>query len=71
MKIESRAGMLKIYVGESDKVHGRWMFEEIVFEARKSDCSRKCCICFSKFDCAFMFAIKKERKQREKSELSF
>lgn len=22
MKIESRAGMLKIYVGESDKVHG-------------------------------------------------
>jgi hypothetical protein len=71
MKIESRAGMLKIYVGESDKVHGRWMFEEIVFEARKSDCSRKYCICFSKFDCAFMFAIKKERKQREKSELSF
>jgi hypothetical protein len=71
MKIEGRAGMLKIYVGESDKVHGRWMFEEIVFEARKSDCSRKCCICFSKFDCAFMFTIKKERKQREKSELSF
>ncbi len=71
MKIEGGAGMLKIYVGESDKVHGRPMFEEIVFEARKSDCSRKCCICFSKFDCAFMFAIKKERKQREKSELSF
>lgn len=36
MKIESRAGMLKIYVGESDKVHGRPMFEEIVFEARKA-----------------------------------
>ena len=36
MKIEGRAGTLKIYVGESDKVHGRPLFEEIVFEARKA-----------------------------------
>ncbi|MBW6537766.1 MAG: DUF190 domain-containing protein [Mariniphaga sp.] len=36
MKIEGRAGMLKIYVGESDKLHGRPLFEEIVFEARKA-----------------------------------
>lgn len=36
MKIEGRAGILKIYVGESDKVHGRPLFEEIVFEARKT-----------------------------------
>jgi uncharacterized protein len=36
MKIEGKAGMLKIYVGESDKVHGRPLFEEIVFEARKT-----------------------------------
>lgn len=36
MKIEGRAGILKIYVGESDKVHGRPLFEEIVFEARKA-----------------------------------
>lgn len=36
MKIEGRAGMLKIYVGESDKVKGRPLFEEIVFEARKA-----------------------------------
>lgn len=35
MKIEGRTGMLKIYVGETDKVHGRPLFEEIVFEARK------------------------------------
>ncbi|SHF74246.1 hypothetical protein SAMN05444274_10885 [Mariniphaga anaerophila] len=36
MKIESQAGILKIYVGESDKIHGRPLFEEIVFEARKT-----------------------------------
>lgn len=36
MKIEGRAGILKIYVGESDKVQGRPLFEEIVFEARKT-----------------------------------
>ncbi|WP_372932989.1 DUF190 domain-containing protein [Mariniphaga sediminis] len=35
MKTENKAGILKIYVGESDKVHGRPLFEEIVFEARK------------------------------------
>ncbi|MFW6372026.1 MAG: DUF190 domain-containing protein, partial [Bacteroidota bacterium] len=36
MKITGKAGMLKIYVGESDKVHGRLLYEEIVFEARKT-----------------------------------
>jgi PII-like signaling protein len=36
MKISGQAGILKIYVGESDKVHGRALFEEIVFEARKA-----------------------------------
>ena len=36
MKIEGKAGMLKIYVGESDKVHGNPLYEEIVFEARKA-----------------------------------
>jgi uncharacterized protein len=36
MKIEGKAGILKIYVGESDKVHGRPLYEEIVFEARKA-----------------------------------
>ncbi len=35
MNISEKTGMLKIYVGESDKVHGRPLFEEIVFEARK------------------------------------
>ena len=35
MNIEGKAGILKIYVGESDKVHGRPLFEEIVFEARR------------------------------------
>ena len=36
MKITGKAGMLKIYVGESDKVHGRPLYEEVVFEARKA-----------------------------------
>lgn len=36
MKISGKAGMLKIYVGETDKVHGRPLYEEIVFEARKA-----------------------------------
>ena len=36
MKISGKAGILKIYVGESDKVRGRALFEEIVFEARKA-----------------------------------
>jgi uncharacterized protein len=35
MKIEGNAGILKIYVGESDKINGRPLYEEIVFEARK------------------------------------
>ena len=36
MKISGKAGILKIYLGESDKIHGRPLFEEIVFEARKA-----------------------------------
>ena len=36
MKISGKAGILKIYVGESDKVSGRPLFEEIIFEARKA-----------------------------------
>ena len=36
MKTSEKNGILKIYVGESDKVHGRLLFEEIVFEARNS-----------------------------------
>lgn len=36
MEISERTGMLKIYTGETDKVHGRPLFEEIVFEARKA-----------------------------------
>jgi uncharacterized protein len=36
MKISGKAGILKIYMGESDKIHGRPLFEEIVFEARKA-----------------------------------
>jgi PII-like signaling protein len=36
MKISGNAGVLKIYVGESDKIHGRPLYEEIVFEARKA-----------------------------------
>lgn len=36
MKITGKAGVLKVYVGESDKVHGRALFEEIIFEARKA-----------------------------------
>jgi len=36
MKISERTGMLKIYVGESDKINGRVLFEEIVFEARNA-----------------------------------
>lgn len=35
MKIEGKAALLKIYIGESDKIHGRPLHEEIVFEARK------------------------------------
>jgi uncharacterized protein len=36
MKNSERAGILKIYVGESDKIHGKPLYEEIVFEARKT-----------------------------------
>ncbi len=36
MKITGKAGILKVYVGESDKVEGRPLFEEIVFSARKA-----------------------------------
>ena len=36
MKISGKAGILKIYMGETDKVHGRPLYEEIVFEARKA-----------------------------------
>lgn len=36
MKISEKTGILKIYMGETDKVHGRPLFEEIVFEARKA-----------------------------------
>lgn len=39
MKTSEKNGILKIYVGESDKVHGRILFEEIVFEARNSGMS--------------------------------
>lgn len=34
MKTSEKNGILKIYVGESDKVDGRLLFEEIVFKAR-------------------------------------
>jgi PII-like signaling protein len=36
MKISGKSGALKIYLGESDKIHGRPLYEEIVFEARKA-----------------------------------
>lgn len=36
MKINESAGLLKIYTGESDRVNGRPLYEEIVFEARKA-----------------------------------
>lgn len=35
MKIEGKAAILKVYIGESDKIHGRPLYEEIIFEARK------------------------------------
>jgi uncharacterized protein len=34
--LEGKASILKIYVGESDKVNGRPLFEEIVFAARSA-----------------------------------
>ena len=39
MKTSEKNGVVKIYVGESDKVHGRLLFEEIVFEARNAGMS--------------------------------
>lgn len=36
MNISEKTGIIKIYVGESDKINGRVLFEEIVFEARNA-----------------------------------
>lgn len=36
MILSEKAGILKIYVGESDRYHGRPLFEEIIYEARNS-----------------------------------
>lgn len=36
MNITEKTGILRIYTGETDKVHGRLLFEEIVYEARKA-----------------------------------
>lgn len=36
MKISEKTGILKVYVGDGDKVQGRRLSEEIVFEARKA-----------------------------------
>jgi PII-like signaling protein len=36
MKDDSKTGVLKVYVGESDRINGRPLFEEIVFTARKN-----------------------------------
>lgn len=36
MKTSEKNGVLKVYMGETDKIHGRLLFEEIVFEARKA-----------------------------------
>lgn len=39
MKTSEKTGILKIYVGEADKINGRLLFEEIVFEARNAGMS--------------------------------
>lgn len=36
MNTSEKTGILKIYLGESDKINGRVLFEEIVFEARNA-----------------------------------
>ena len=36
MKTSEKTGIIKIYLDENDKVNGRLLFEEIVFEARKA-----------------------------------
>ena len=35
MNLTEKTGVLKIFTGETDKVHGRPLYEEIVFTARK------------------------------------
>lgn len=34
MNLSEKTGILKIYVGESDKIHHKPLYEEIVYEAR-------------------------------------
>jgi len=34
MNLSEKTGILKIYVGESDKIHHKSLYEEIVYEAR-------------------------------------
>ena len=36
MNTFGKANILKIYIGESDRINGRPLYEEIVFEARKA-----------------------------------
>lgn len=36
MKTSEKTGTLRVYVGESDKINGRVLFEEVVFEARNA-----------------------------------
>lgn len=36
MKTSEKTGILKIYMGETDKANGRPLYEEIVFEAKKA-----------------------------------
>ena len=36
MNLSEKTGILKIYVGESDKIHHRPLYEEIVYEARNN-----------------------------------
>ncbi len=36
MKTSEKTGMLKIYLGESDRIQGRPLYEKIVFEAREA-----------------------------------
>ena len=37
MQLPSEAELLRIFIGESDKYHGRPLYEAIVEEARQSD----------------------------------
>lgn len=36
METSEKTGIIRVYVGESDKINGRVLFEEIVFEARNA-----------------------------------